>query len=113
MTDIIRIKDQLRLLCRDWRRANSYIDTEGRIIMPEYPKAMMNNRQVELGTATINCGCDRPENRLKAHEIIASQAFREYLNRCGVRFGGIEHTPGSVQIRLRYDHPERKHLPEV
>lgn len=113
MTDIIRIKDQLRLLCRDWRRANSYIDTEGRTVTPEYPKAMMNNRQVELGTATINCGCDRPENVEMANRIIVWQAFRSYLERCRVQLVGIEHAPGSVQIRLRYDHQERKHLPEV
>jgi hypothetical protein len=111
-THVLNIKDSLRLLCREWRKKNSYIDTDGRTIMPEYPKAMMSYRQISNGTATINCGNDTPENRAMAEEIILSEQFRRFLKIERVQSDGIEHAPGVVQIRLRYVVPERA-LPEV
>lgn len=109
---VIEIKDKLRLICRDWRRMNSYTDSEGREIVPEYPKAMMGYKQISLGTATINCGNSTPENRAMAEEIITSPAFRVFLAIHGVKDAKIECVPGVVQIRIRYVVPERA-LPEV
>lgn len=112
MASVIEIKDQLRLICRDWRRKNTYTDSEGREIVPEYPKAMMGYKQIALGTATINCGNSTPENRAMAEEIITSPAFRMFLAMHGVKDAKIECVPGVVQIRIRYAVPERA-LPEV
>lgn len=111
-TNIIGIKDRLRLICRNWRRKNTYTDDEGREIAPEYPKAMMGYKQIERGTATINCGNSTAEGRALAEDIITSQQFRAFMAECGVRSAEIEHAPGVTQIRIRYAVPERI-LPEV
>ena len=112
--DVIRIKDQLRLFCRDWRRAASYTDMDGAEVAPEYPKAMMTCKQIALGTATINCGNDTPANVAEAKEIMDSRVFREFLDRTGCKCGGLERVPGAVQIRIRYGRDgDRKRLPEI
>ena len=112
--DVIRIKDQLRLFCRGWRRMRSYTDMDGREISPEYPKAMMTCKQIALGTATINCGNDTPANVAEAEKIMFSRAFLKFLDRTGCKCKGIERVPGCVQIRIRYGREEdRKRLPEI
>lgn len=94
-----KMKKDLQKMCKNFR------ETIGN--KRDYPKAIMTVRQIELSTASINCGgcCDsnKKHNQDIRKSILESEKLKEFIEKWNIKSATEETTSfGDYIIRLRY-----------
>ena len=70
-----------------------------------FPKAMMTGQQMELGTATVNCGGEwatRESSEERATAVITDPRFQAFLAKSSAEAHLELNSFGTIQVRIRY-----------
>lgn len=102
--NILIIKKDLQKTVKKFRDALPEVpDWRGNLCRPEYPKAMLTGQQMMKGTATINFGHNCEANHDKLADFAASDAFKVFCEKYGIKVGPKEvNSDNRVQLRMYF-----------
>lgn len=103
-TNTAELKKDLQKTVKKFRdNLPKVTDYYGRQVTPEYPKAMATNQQLAKNTATVNFGYNCEANHDKLTEFAASDAFKAFCEKHGIKVGPKEiNADNRVQLRIYF-----------
>ena len=98
------LKKDLQKIVKKYRDAQpKRIDYRGKLVSPEYPKAMLTGQQMSKGTATINFGYNCEANHDNLADFAASDSFKSFCEKHDIRVGAKEiNSDNRVQLRMYF-----------